>query len=147
MTSTELALEVRLDDSYERAMERVANVLKKHGFGILTRIDVRETLKEKIGVDFRPYAILGACNPKLANRALSSRAEIGLLLPCNVTVEAAEGGGSIVRIADPDIMLRAGGFEDDADIRLVADEARTLLADAAAELSGEAGNDSGAPKT
>ena len=141
MTNAKLAVELRLDDSYERALERVADVLKKRGFGILTRIDVRETLRERLGVDFRPYAILGACNPKLANRALSSRADVGLLLPCNVTVEAAEGGGSIVRIADPDVMLGVGGFEDDAEVRAVADEARALLTDAAAELSGFRGHD------
>ena len=133
---SDLAFDVRLDGPFEQAIETVGAALKEQGFGILTRIDVRETLKERLGVDFRPYAILGACNPKLANRALSSRADVGLLLPCNVTVEAAEGGGSIVRIADPDVILGVGGFEDDAEVRAVADEARALLTDAAAELSG-----------
>lgn len=140
MTNAKLAMEVRLDDSYDDAVERVSGALKDQGFGILTRIDVKETLKEKLDVDFRPYVILGACNPKLANRALSARADVGLLLPCNVTVEAAPDGGSIVRIADPDVMLDVGGLDDDAEVRAVAEEARALLADAAAELSAGATN-------
>lgn len=125
-----------LEGSLATVEPRVREALAEEGFGILTEIDVKETLKEKLDVDFRPYSILGACNPQLANRALSARADVGLLLPCNVTVEAADDGGSIVRIADPAVMLGVGGFEDDAEVRAVADEARALLADAAAGLSG-----------
>lgn len=139
MTNTDLAMEMHLDASYEDALEKVAEALKEQGFGILTRIDVKDTLKQKIDVDFRDYSILGACNPKLANRALSSQAEVGLLLPCNVTVEAAEDGGTIVRIADPDVMMGVGGFEDDPEIVAVAKEARALLAKAAETLSGKRG--------
>lgn len=136
MTNTDLAMEVRLDAPYEDALEQVAEALKEQGFGILTRIDVKETLKQKIDVDFRPYVILGACNPQLANRALHAQAEVGLLLPCNVTVEAAEDGGTVVRIADPDVMMGVGGFEDDPEVAAVAREARALLAKAAETLSG-----------
>jgi uncharacterized protein (DUF302 family) len=136
-TTAPLAMEVRLDSPYEEALDRVVAALKEQGFGILTRIDVKETLKEKLDVDFRPYVILGACNPKLANRALSARAEVGLLLPCNVTVEATDDGGSIVRIADPGVMLGVGGFEEEPEVSAVADEARALLAKAADALSGE----------
>lgn len=139
MTNTDLAMEVYLEASYEDALEQVAEALKEQGFGILTRIDVKDTLKQKIDVDFREYSILGACNPKLANRALGSQAEVGLVLPCNVTVEAAEDGGTIVRIADPDVMMGVGGFEDDPEVAAVAKEARALLAKAAETLSGKRG--------
>ncbi len=122
-----LSFNVHLDQSYEQALETVAAALKTEGFGVLTRIDVRATLKEKLGEDFRPYAILGACNPPLAHRALSHDAQAGLMLPCNITVEANPEGGSIVRIADPDVMLGAGGLDQDAVLREVASEARAKL--------------------
>jgi len=136
VNTTQLAMEVKLDESYEDALERVAATLKEQGFGILTRIDVKDTLKQKIDVDFRKYSILGACNPRLAHRALSTRDEVGLMLPCNVTVEETPDGGSLVRIADPDVMLGVGGFDDDAALRTVAEEARGLLKKAAEALSG-----------
>ena len=135
MTTVPLSIDVRLDGSYEDALDRVADALKEQGFGILTRIDVKETLKAKLDVDFRDYSILGACNPKLAHRALSARPEIGLMLPCNVTVEATEEGGVLVSIADPGVMMGLGGFENDPDIASVASEARALLAKAAVSLS------------
>lgn len=134
-TVTPLSMDVRLDAPYDEAIERVTEALKEQGFGILTRIDVKDTLKHKIDVDFRPYAILGACNPKLAHRALSARPEVGLLLPCNVTVEASGDGGSMVRIADPDVMMGVGGFEGDSTVAAVAEEARGLLAKAVEKLS------------
>jgi uncharacterized protein (DUF302 family) len=130
---SELAMEVRLDGPFEKAIERVGAALKEQGFGILTRIDVKSTLKEKLDVDFRDYVILGACNPRLAHQALSARPEVGLLLPCNVTVEQADGGVD-VRIADPAIMMTTGGFQDDATITGVAAEARRLLECAADSL-------------
>jgi uncharacterized protein (DUF302 family) len=133
--SDSMAFEITLKDSYEQALERVTAALKAEGFGILTRIDVHTTLKEKIGADFRPYAILGACNPPLAHRALSHDAEVGLLLPCNVTVEASPtGGGSIARIADPLMMLSVGRFGSDATLGAVAREARDRLQRVAAAL-------------
>jgi uncharacterized protein (DUF302 family) len=112
-----LGFEVRLDCTFSQAIERVTAALKQEGFGVLTRIDVHSTLKDKLGVEFRPYAILGACNPALAHRALSTAPEVGLLLPCNVTVEGREGG-ALVRIIDPREMMKPGGF--DADERLAA---------------------------
>jgi uncharacterized protein (DUF302 family) len=126
MTATALSFDVELDQPYEQAIDSVTAALKAEGFGVLTRIDVHSTLKEKLGAEFRPYSILGACNPALAHRALSHKAEAGLLLPCNVTVEAA-GKGSIVRIADPDVMLSIGGMDQDPTLRSVASEARTRL--------------------
>jgi uncharacterized protein (DUF302 family) len=130
---SDLAFEVRLDGPFDAAIEKVGAALKEQGFGILTRIDVKATLKEKIDVDFRPYVILGACNPELAHRALSARPDVGLLLPCNVTVEQSDGGVD-VKIADPEVMMTTGGFGDDATVAGVAAEAHQLLAKAAAAL-------------
>lgn len=123
-----IAFEVQLTEEFDRALERVADALKAEGFGILTRIDVDKTLKEKLDADFRPYAILGACNPALAHRALSADAEIGLMLPCNVTVETSPAGeGSTVRILDPQMMMVAGGFANNDELQAIAAEARERL--------------------
>ena len=104
---------------------RVREELKKEGFGVLTEIDVKATLKEKLDVDFRPYIILGACSPPLAHQALSSETDIGLLLPCNVIVYAGdEEGTSVVAMLDPKVQLGITGRED---IDHLASEVRTRL--------------------
>ncbi len=124
----EMGFEVRLAVSYEEAMEKVVAALKKEGFGVLTRIDVKATLQEKLGADFRPYAILGACNPPLAHKALSTDAVVGLMLPCNVTVEAdPAGSGAIVRIANPEAMMQMGALQANETLREVAGQARKKL--------------------
>lgn len=92
-----------VDLSYEEAIERVTAELKKEGFGVLTSIDVKETLKQKINVEFKKYVILGACNPPIAHRALQEEEEIGLLLPCNVVVYEKENK-TRVSIFDPMVM-------------------------------------------
>ena len=135
----DIAMEVPLNVPHEQAIAWVSEALKAEGFGILTRIDVRATLKEKIGVDFRPYVILGACNPPLAHRALAHRAEAGLLLPCNVTVEELPGGRSFVRIGDPNVFLRIGGLDRDLKLQEVAEEARSRLRRAAEALRSRTG--------
>jgi uncharacterized protein (DUF302 family) len=112
--------------SMEQALEKVSEALKANGFGVLTKIDVKETLKSKIGVDFRPYVILGACNPKLAHKALQGESMIGLLLPCNVVVQESEGG-VLVSFADPQAMFE---LVPDAPIGDIAAEARRLLQNA-----------------
>jgi uncharacterized protein (DUF302 family) len=86
---------------FDQALERVPELLKGEGFGVLTQIDVQATLKEKLGVDWRRYRILGACNPSLAHRALSAIPEIGVLLPCNVAVYERDDGKVVVRAVDP----------------------------------------------
>ena len=93
---------------YDQAVEKVKESLKEQGFGVLTEIDMREKLKEKLGVDYKRYIILGACNPPLAYKALQAEPEIGLLLPCNVIVYEADEG-SVISAVDPDTMLAVVG--------------------------------------
>ncbi len=94
-----------IDLSFEDTINKVTEELKKEGFGILTTIDIKETLKNKIDVDFKKYTILGACNPTLAHKALQAEEEIGLLLPCNVIVYEKEGK-SAVSVFDPSLMSK-----------------------------------------
>ena len=91
--------------SYEAARQRIEAALKEEGFGVLTEIDVRATLKAKLNVDFPDYLILGACNPALAHQALSVDPGIGLLLPCNVVIRQ-NAGDAVVSILDPEVMLK-----------------------------------------
>jgi uncharacterized protein (DUF302 family) len=110
---------------YEKALARVRAALKEQGFGVLTEIDVKETMKAKLDVEFRPYVILGACNPPLAHRALSADLGIGLLLPCNVIVYDNGDNSSTVEVMDPEAALGLVG--DNPAIAEVAAEARTRL--------------------
>ena len=108
---------------YEQAVQRATEELKKEGFGILTTIDVKQTLKEKLDQDFRKYTILGACNPPLAHRAFEAELEIGLLLPCNVVVYETEGGRSAVSAMAPiAAMGMVGGNPALKDVAREADE-------------------------
>jgi uncharacterized protein (DUF302 family) len=113
-----------VDTTFNEAVERVTAALKSEGFGVLTEIDVRATLRKKLDVDFRRYVILGACNPDLAHRALAAEAQIGLLLPCNVVVQEAPEGGVVVSIADPQAMF---AMVDNPAIAPVAAEADERL--------------------
>ena len=113
----------KLDMSYEDAIPAVTAALKTQGFGVLTEIDVKSTLKAKIGADFRKYVILGACNPNLAHQALSYDLGMGLLLPCNVIVYE-DDGGSVVSIVDPLEMLDTA---NKPDLLSVAEEAKGRL--------------------
>ena len=131
---SDLGFQIKLKVPYEAALEKVTAALKAEGFGVLTSIDVKETMKQKLDADFRKYSILGACNPPLAYRALSARAEVGLLLPCNVIVYE-DGDGSIVNIVDPVSMLEL--IKDDPAVEAVAREARERLTRVAASLSSQ----------
>ena len=113
----------RLDAGFDESVARARELLKQEGFGILCEIDVQQTLKQKAGVEFRPYLILGACNPQLAHRALSEESQLGLLLPCNVVVQS-DGQGTMVSAIDADKMLalvgnpNLGEVAKDANARL-----------------------------
>jgi uncharacterized protein (DUF302 family) len=110
---------------YARAVERTRDELAKEGFGVLSEIDIAATLKKKLDADFRPYVILGACNPPLAHRALTAERDLGLLLPCNVVVYAAdEPGRSVVAAMDPEAALE---LTDNPEVREVATEVRARL--------------------
>ena len=101
MQESRYGLRVALPIPYEQAIERVTEALKAEGFGVLTTIDVRETLNKKLGAEFRKYVILGACNPPLAKRALEAEIDVGLLLPCNVVVYEEKPGESVVAAMAP----------------------------------------------
>lgn len=122
---------VRLDMPHEKAVQSVRDALSEQGFGVLTEIDVRQTLKAKLGEEMEDYVILGACNPALAHRALEVDRSIGLLLPCNVVVRGADGG-TIVEVLDPQIMV---SVPDEEELRPVADEARKRLTAALESLT------------
>jgi uncharacterized protein (DUF302 family) len=133
MNSTQLSLgiSVSLKTDYETALARTVEALKAEGFGVLTEIDVKDTLKKKLNADFRPYKILGACNPPLAHRALLAAPEVGLLLPCNVTVSFVEDNLTEVTLVDPLSLL---SIVDNPELEAVADEAHTRLSRVAASL-------------
>jgi len=122
--NTEIGIRAELDLPYVQAIEKTTEALKAEGFGVLTSIDVQATLKEKLDVDFRRYMILGACNPQLAHRALSANLDVGLMLPCNVTVYE-EGDRSVVTAANPIEML--GTLKDDPVANEVAVDAQARL--------------------
>jgi uncharacterized protein (DUF302 family) len=127
-----LGITFQLHTNFQDALERVTAALKTEGFGVLTEIDVKETLKKKLDVDFRQYKILGACNPPLAYRALQAAPQVGLLLPCNVTVSETDEGIIEVSLVDPLSML---GVVSAPELDAVAQEARQRLERVAAALS------------
>lgn len=107
MKHTNYAFTKVVDLPFEQAIEKVTEELKKEGFGILTEIDVKSTLKKKLDVDFKPYRILGACNPPFAYNALQNEEQIGLMLPCNVIVYENENGEIVVAAVDPAASMQA----------------------------------------
>ena len=134
--SDQLSIQVNLDEDYEVAIEKVTAALKEEGFGVLTEINVKATLKKKIDVDFRRYIILGACKPPLAHRALSSEPLVGLLLPCNVTVEETDAGGALVNFLNPMAMMTSHpAMAANVELQAVAEEATACFKRAAAALN------------
>jgi len=113
-----------LETDFESAVQRATEALKAHGFGIITQIDVRDTFKAKIGVDFRDYRILGACNPQLAHEALKIEDKVGTMLPCNVVVQDVGGGRVEIAAIDPVASMRA---IDNPRLKLAAEQVREKL--------------------
>lgn len=131
-----LAADVHIPEDHAAAIARVSAALKAEGFGVLTSIDMQAAFREKLGAEFRPYTILGACNPPLAFRAISAESLVGLMLPCNVTVEAAAEGGSVVRFINPDAMMGVGTLGASSALAEVAADATARLSRVAAALRG-----------
>ena len=127
---------VTLNAPYDQALSEVKEALRAEGFGVLTEIDVQQTLRAKLGVEMPPYSILGACNPPLAHRALTAEPEIGLLLPCNVVVRV-EGAVTRVDVADPEAMLGIAGQPGRPELYKVAAEAKERLQRVVAALSSQ----------
>ncbi len=124
---------VTVPGSFDEVIEKTTEALKTEGFGVLTTIDVKATLKKKIDVDRRPYTILGACNPVLANQAIEAEPDIGLLLPCNVLVREEDDGSVSVLFMDPNAVL---GLVNRDDVVPLAREVRAKLQKVADLLKG-----------
>jgi uncharacterized protein (DUF302 family) len=126
-----LGMEKVLAGGYDQALARIPEALKTEGFGVLTEIDVADTLKKKLGVDFRRYRILGACNPQLAHEALQARLDVGVMLPCNVIVYEGDDGRAVVVAVDP---METAAARQDQRIRGVAEVVRKKLQRVLAQL-------------
>jgi len=116
-------LQKKAQRGFDEVLARLPELLQAEGFGVLTRIDVKDTLKQKLGVDFRRYTILGACNPGFAHQALSADLEVGAMLPCNVVVYEGDDGKAVVVAVDPMQTIAAANPE----VRRVAEQVRERL--------------------
>lgn len=126
---------IALGGPFDEAVERVTAALAQEGFGIISRIDLDRAFAEKLGQSFRRYTILGACNPGLAHRAVTARPDVGLLLPCNVTVEEGPDG-ALVRLVDAGQMMAMGDLGEAPEIAELAEDAGARLGRVAAALQG-----------
>jgi uncharacterized protein (DUF302 family) len=130
-----LGFVVELALPFASALARVRDALKAEGFGVLTEVDMRAAFREKLGRDFRPYIILGACNPPLAWSAIHANPEVGLLLPCNVTVEYMDEARSLVRLTDPQALLSQAALGASADVTAIAKDAHDRMTRVATVLA------------
>ncbi len=127
MTTQSLGFEVKLSLAYEAAVETTRAALKQEGFGVLTEIDLQAAFKEKLGRDFHPFIILGACNPPLAYAAINADPNVSLLLPCNVSVESLGPSSAVVRLTDPPALLGSAGTALSPELQTVANDARARM--------------------
>lgn len=125
---------VRMESGYDEVVPVVKAALANQGFGVLTEIDMRATMKAKLDADIAAYLIIGACNPPLAQKALAIDPSLGLLLPCNVVVRDSEDGGTVVEMLDPRTMVALSGLDA---LTPVAEDAASRLDRAMAEISGQ----------
>jgi uncharacterized protein (DUF302 family) len=130
-----LGFNVELPLQFDAAVTRVREALKQEGFGILSEIDLRAAFREKLGQDFPPYVILGACNPPLAFKAVTADPAVGLLLPCNVTVESISDSRASVRLTDPEALLGSLVSDGASELQAVARDARERMLRVADSLS------------
>lgn len=128
---TDFVLKKETDLSFEQALEKVPAALSEEGFGVLTEIDVKATLKKKLDADFRNYRILGACNPKAAHRALSHELDVGVMMPCNVVVYERDDGKATVLAVDP---MQTMASKADGEVQQVAEGVREGLGRALGRL-------------
>lgn len=133
--STVVSFQVLLSSPFDETMQLVKDALKQEGFGVLTEIDVQSTLKTKLGEDFRRYTILGACNPPFAQKALTTDPEIGIMLPCNVTLDEQEEG-VLVSFANPEVMLSIGEFGSNRELLEIADAVTERIVQVVESLKG-----------
>jgi uncharacterized protein (DUF302 family) len=133
MTMANIGLRKVLGAPVDAVLARVPDALKTEGFGVLTQIDVSQTLKQKLGVDFRRYHILGACNPELAHRALQEELELGIMLPCNVIVYGTDDGKTVVTAVDPSRTIAIAG--ENPRLKELAQTVREKLARALDRLA------------
>lgn len=124
VNETKISFEARTTRTFDETVDRCRKALADEGFGVLTEIDVKATLKAKLGIDRKPYRILGACNPPLAHRAIDADPDIGLLLPCNVVVREEESGKIWIGFMDPDAVLK---LVDKPGVEAIAKEVRSKL--------------------
>ena len=135
VTMDAMTYNVELSLGFDETIKRVSKELKAEEFGIVSRIDLHTTFKKKLGVDGSPHTILGACNPKLAHKAVSAMPEAAIMLPCNVTVQAAGDKRTIVRIVRPIAVMIGAGLEKNSVVREVGEEADAKLKRVAQALS------------
>jgi uncharacterized protein (DUF302 family) len=121
---TDIGLKLKLKADFQGAIALVTDALKSEGFGVLTEIDVKETMKKKLGVEYMPFMILGACNPNLAHRAITAMPEVSLFLPCNVVVRQVGDQEMEISIFDPMVMTK---ISDNHELKEIAKEARARL--------------------